>query len=83
MLEAAHMQVTLVEVDHIPAQVDKLGDAQAVPVGDEDHGAVAVGVAAKPVITGLAQAFHLLAGEEFTRTNLCVGLASTLVVEIR
>src|SRR3954468_20558646 len=49
----------LVEVDHVPAQTDQLGDAQAVSVGDEDHRAVAVGVAAEPLPARLAQALHL------------------------
>ena len=34
--------MALVEVDLIPAQVDQLTDPQAVPIGDEDHGGVAV-----------------------------------------
>lgn len=41
-------------------------------VGEEDHGAVAVGVAAEPLATGLAQALDLLTGEELARTQLLV-----------
>jgi hypothetical protein len=66
------MELALGEVDHVPAQADQLGDAQAVPVGDEDHGAVAVGVAAEPIAGGLAQALDLLAGEELARAQLLV-----------
>jgi hypothetical protein len=73
VLQPPHMQETLVEVDHIPAQSDKLAGAQAVSVGDEDHGAVAMSVPAKPIATGLTQALDLLAGQELTRSNLCVG----------
>jgi hypothetical protein len=55
------------------AQPDQLGDAQAVPVGDEDHRAVAVRVAAKTFAAGLTQALHLLAGQELSRSQLGVG----------
>src|SRR3954447_13722169 len=56
LLETADVHEALVEVDHVPAQADQLGDAQAVPVGDEDHGAVAVGVAAEAFAAGLIPA---------------------------
>ena len=73
VLEPAYMEMSLGEVDHIPAQGDELGGAQAVPVGDEDHGAVAVSVAAKPLATGLAQALDLFTGQELARAYRCVG----------
>src|SRR3954454_12775155 len=73
LLEAAHMHEALAQVDHVPAQPDQLGDAQAVPVGDEDHRAVAVGVAAEPLPAGLTQALYLLAGQELARPQLGVG----------
>src|SRR5215218_8834414 len=72
LLEPAHVQQTLAEVEHVPAQADELGDAQAVPVGDQDHGAVAVGVAAETIAAGLAQALHLGTGQELARTQLIV-----------
>jgi len=34
------------ELDLIPAERDKLGNPQTVPVGDQDHGAVAMPVPA-------------------------------------
>ena len=33
---------------HVPAQAGELGGAQAVAVGDQDHGGVAMAVAAVP-----------------------------------
>ena len=47
-----------------------------MPVGDEDHGAVAVGVAAEALATGLAQALDLFAGEELARSELAIGAPS-------
>src|SRR3954454_5038324 len=73
LLEAADVHEALLEVDHVPAQTDQLGDAQAVPVGDEDHGAVVMGAAAEPFAAGLTQALHLLAGRELARPQLGVG----------
>src|SRR3954453_10248490 len=73
LLETADVHEALVEVDRVPAQTDQLGDAQAVPVGDEDHRAVAVGVAAEAFAAGLAQALHLFAGQELARSQLDVG----------
>src|SRR3954454_5872819 len=73
LLEAADVHVPLAQVDHVPAQADQLGDAQAVPVRDEDHRAVAVRVAAEAFATGLAQALHLFTGQELARSQLGVG----------
>ena len=42
------MQVALRQLEHVPAQADQLGAMQAVAVGDEDHGGVALPIAAGP-----------------------------------
>src|SRR4051795_11526256 len=73
LLQAADVHVPLAQVDHVPAQADQLGDAQAVPVRDEDHRAVAVRVAAEAFATGLAQSLHLFTGQELARSQLGVG----------
>jgi hypothetical protein len=83
VLEPTHVEQALVEVDHIPAQRDELGGAQAVPVGDEDHGAVTVGVAAKTIATGLAQALDLFAGEELARPEFSIGAPARRKCPIR
>ena len=72
LLQPAHVQQALVEVERVPAQADELGDAQPVPVGEEGHGAVAVGIAAGAVTEGLPQPLDLLAGEELARAELRV-----------
>ena len=42
------MQVPLRQVEHVPAQADQFGDAQAVAIGEQDHGGVALPIAAGP-----------------------------------
>ena len=42
------MQVAMRQVEHVPAQADKLGDPQAVAIGEQDHGGVALPIAAGP-----------------------------------
>ena len=42
------MQVALRQVEHVPAQAGELGDPQAVAIGEEDQGGVAMAVAAGP-----------------------------------
>src|SRR5215831_1908841 len=46
VLDAVHMQATLGEFDLLPLQVADLRGSQAVPIGDKDHGRVAMPVAA-------------------------------------
>ena len=41
-------RVTGIEIDLIPTQIDQLADAQAVTIGHQDHGAVALAVAVVP-----------------------------------
>ena len=57
-LGPADVQGRGVEVDLIPAKVGEFGHAQAVAVGDEDHG----GVAVTAVATSGARYFGLSAG---------------------
>ena len=42
------MQKALRQVEHVSAQADQFGDPQAVEIGDQDHGGVALSVAAGP-----------------------------------
>ena len=51
------------EVEHVPAQGGELAHPQAVAVGDQDHGGVAVAVAAGPRSGGGDQPFDLGRGE--------------------
>ena len=67
------MEVALRQVEHVPAQADELGDAQAVAVGDQDHGGVAVAVAAWPRPGGGHQPLDLLGGEVLARPAGSVG----------
>ena len=46
VLEALDVQVSLCQVEHVPAQADQLGNPQAVTIGEQDHGGVALPVAA-------------------------------------
>ena len=64
-LGPANVQGGGLEVDLIPAQIDKLTDPQAVAVGHEDHGRITVTPAV--VSGGLDQLLDLGGGEMFTR----------------
>ena len=60
-LEPAHMQAAMGKVDRVPAQRDQLARPQAMPVGDQDHGGVAVAIAVlascrdQPIDLGVGQ----------------------------
>ena len=74
-LEPAHVEGALLEVELIPAHGDELADAQAVAVGHEDHGGVAV--AALLALRGdLHQQVDLLGGEVLARAQGGVGHAA-------
>src|SRR5215510_3619740 len=53
VLDAVNMQAALGELDLLPLQVADLRGSQAVPIGDQDHGCVAM-----PVAAMLARAVH-------------------------
>ena len=61
MFDAADMQAGIGEVDLVPAKVDDLARPEAVSVGDQDHG----GVAMSPAVLagGLEQPFDLGFGQ--------------------
>ena len=69
VLAAGDVEGALLEVEHVPAHADELRGSEAVPVGEEDHGRVAVGVAAR-VLLGGGQALDLLGGEELARADV-------------
>jgi hypothetical protein len=75
-VKPSHVQVAVPEVERVPAQGDELGDAQAVPVGEEDHGGVAVAVAPAAAGRGLDQALDLGRGQELARADGGVGGAA-------
>src|SRR5215207_7522762 len=61
VLDPPDVQQPVLEVDLIPAERAQLGDSQAVPVGDPDHGGIAVPV---PVLPGGSdQALGFLGGQ--------------------
>ena len=66
------MQAAMGEVDGVPAQRHQLGRPQAVPVGDQHHGGVAVAIAV--LAGGSDQASDLAIGEVLARADL--GVAS-------
>ena len=61
VLDPADVEDGAVEVDLVPAKVADLGSPQAVPVGQQDHGGVAVTVAVAP--GGLDQRLDLVGGQ--------------------
>jgi len=68
VLDPPDVQEPVLEVDLIPAQRAQLGDAQAVAVGDPDHGGIAVPV---PVLSrGCDQALDFLGGQVLAGTAL-------------
>src|SRR5262245_66176819 len=60
ILGSIDVQSTVTEVDRIPTQGHKLACPQAMPIGDQDHGGVAVTVTV--VGGGFDQAYGLGAG---------------------
>ena len=61
------------EVDGVPAQRDQLGRPQAVPVGDQHHGGVAVAMAV--LAGGRDQPSDLAVGQVLARADLGVAAA--------
>src|SRR5215207_7548447 len=71
VLDPPDVQQAVLEVDLIPAQRAQLGDAQPVPIGDLDHGGIAVPV---PVLAcGGDQALDFLGGQVFAWSALGLG----------
>ena len=63
LFDPADVQVGRIEIDLVPAQVHEFGGTQAVAVGDEDHGGVAV---TPPVfLAGIHEPLDLSLGEVF------------------
>ena len=73
-LDPADMQAAVGEVDRVPAQRDQLGRPQAVPIGDQHRGGVAVAMAVLP--GGSDQAGDLAVGEILARADLGIPLAA-------
>ena len=69
-LEPPDMQAAMGEVDGVPAQRHQLGRPQAVPVGDQHHGGIAVAVAIPP--GSIDQAGYLAIGQILARADLGV-----------
>src|SRR4051794_15631715 len=75
-LDAVDMHAAVGEVDGVPPQRDQLGRPQAVSVGDQHHGGVAVAVAVLP--GGSDQAGGLAIGEVLAGAALRVALTPRL-----
>ena len=73
-LDPADMHAAMGEVDGVPAQRDQLGRPQAVPVGDQHHGGVAVAIAV--LASGRDQPIDLGVGQVLARADL--GVAAPL-----
>ena len=73
-LDAADMHAAVGKVDGIPAQRDQLARPQAVPIGDQHRGGVAVAMAVLPGSSD--QPSDLGVGQVFTRADLGVALAA-------
>jgi hypothetical protein len=72
VLQASHVDEPMREVELIPGQGTQLGDAQAMPEGDQDHDGVAQAVPAPALLGGADQALHLLWCEVLARPNIPV-----------
>ena len=65
------MQTAVIEIDGIPTKRHELDSAQPMPIGDQDHGRVAMPIA---VIAGsLDQPLDLGLGQVFPRPDLGIG----------
>ena len=72
VLEATHMDEPMREVDLIPRQRAQLGDAQAVPEGDQDHGGIAQAIAAPAPLGGGNETLYLLGREVLAWSDIAV-----------
>ena len=81
LLDPADVQGGRGELDLVPAQVHQFGSAQAVPVGHQDHGGVAVAPAVS--LGGLHQPLDLGLGQVFAGAQLGVGGASGELFDLR
>src|SRR6516165_2029606 len=73
ILGAIDVELTLTEVDGVPPQGHKLADSQSVPIGNQDHGGVAMTMAV--VASGGDQAVDLGAGQILSGPNVGIALA--------
>src|SRR5271165_3941576 len=73
LLSPADVQGGRVEVDLIPAQVYKFAYPQAMPIGDQHHGVIAVAVAV--ALGGLKQLLDFGLGQVLTGPVFSVWLA--------
>ena len=71
------------EVDLIPVQGAQLGDAQAMPEGDQDHGGVAQAVPATTFLGICNQALNLLRRQVFAWPNIPVAAPWWSTVPLR
>ena len=69
------MELGALPVDLIPAEHAELGDPEAVQVGAEDHGGVAVRVPTTPPPGGLHEPLDLVVGEILAGAAVAVGAA--------
>ena len=72
VLATADVEGTLLEVEHVPAHGDELTGSKAMPVGDEDHGCVAVGVPTRVLLGEGDEAVDLFGGEVLAGTHVGV-----------
>ena len=70
LLGPANRQRRVIEVDLVPTQVDKFRRSQAVPVGQQHHGGIAVAVSVG--LGGLRQALDLGIGQILPGPQLSV-----------
>ena len=72
LLEPAHMQDALLEVDLIPPQGSQLTHPEYVPIADQDHGGIAMAIATRPRAGGLQEEIDLSRGEVLARAILSI-----------
>jgi hypothetical protein len=77
---SAHMQSAAVQFNLVPPQAAHLRGAQPMPVGQQDHGGVAVPIAG-PLAGGVLEPFNLLFGQIFPRTKFRIVADSSAAVE--
>src|SRR6266852_5776280 len=73
-LETTHMEESLLQVELIPPQINEFGDAQAMPIGQENHRVIAQAMSADTPGC-LAEAFDLGGGQVLPRADVSVFVA--------
>jgi len=74
LFQPAHVEESLVDLHLVPAQCAELAHTQTMPVGEQDHGRIAMAIATPP-LGGQHQVLDLPLGQVLPGSECFVGLS--------